>query len=58
MYEFALERGWDLTPTNLEKWLQQYTFGRYGQENDFIKKSWHLLRVSKMKFSCSKYWTR
>ncbi len=47
MYEFALERGWDQTPTNLDKWFQQYALGRYGQENDFIKKAWHLLRVSK-----------
>lgn len=46
MYEFALERGWDQTSTNIEKWVEQYTLARYGQENDFIKKAWHLLRVS------------
>lgn len=45
MYEFALERGWDHTPTNLEKWFQQYSLGRYGKDNDFIKKAWHMLRV-------------
>lgn len=48
MYEFALERGWDYMPTNLEKWFEQYALGRYGQENDFIKKAWQLLRVRKM----------
>lgn len=48
MYEFALERGWDQTPANLEKWFQQYALGRYGQENDFIKRAWNLLRVSEI----------
>lgn len=45
MYEFALERGWDQTTSILEKWFDQYARVRYGQENDFIKKAWHLLRV-------------
>lgn len=49
MYEFALERGWDHTPTNLEKWFQQYALGRYGQDSDFMKKAWNLLRVRKIK---------
>ncbi|XP_037025538.1 alpha-N-acetylglucosaminidase [Bradysia coprophila] len=51
MYEFALERGWDHTPANLEKWFQQYALGRYGQDNDFIKKAWHLLRRSVYSFN-------
>lgn len=49
MYEFALERGWDHTPANLEQWFQQYIRGRYGQESDFMKKAWHLLHVRKIK---------
>ena len=46
MYEFALERAWDQATVNIEKWLQHYTFVRYGQiEDDHITVAWNKLRV-------------
>lgn len=46
MYEFALDRAWYQEPTNISKWLNEYTLNRYGIENDHIQAAWQILKVS------------
>lgn len=46
MYEFALERGWDHTTVDAEKWFDHYAFTRYGESDEFVKSAWDNLRVS------------
>jgi hypothetical protein len=46
MYEFALERSWDQTSVNIPKWINQYTLGRYGLQNDKITSAWDKLVVN------------
>lgn len=46
LYEFALERGWEQTSTNISKWINHYTFVRYGIEHERISSAWDKLVVS------------
>lgn len=50
MYEFALERGWDHTTVDADKWFDHYAFTRYGESDEFVKSAWDNLRVSFCRF--------
>lgn len=48
MYEFALERGWDHTTVDADKWFDHYAFTRYGESDEFVKNAWNNLRVRRI----------
>lgn len=45
MYDFALSRAWNQNPTNVTKWINEYTFSRYGIQNEHIATAWKILKV-------------
>lgn len=51
MYEFALERGWSQSLTNVSKWIEFYAATRYGFENSNVSMAWELLKVSRKAFN-------
>lgn len=46
IYEFALARAWYQNPTNVPKWINEYTFSRYGIQNEHIDAAWRILKVN------------
>lgn len=46
VYEFALERGWDQTTVDAEKWFDQYAVSRYGRVSQKLQSALQHLRVS------------
>lgn len=46
IYEFALDRAWYQTSTDVLKWINEYTLNRYGFENKHVKNAWKILKVS------------
>lgn len=45
MYEFALDRAWQHLPTDVPKWINEYTLSRYGIQNEHIDAAWKILKV-------------
>ena len=43
IYDLMLENVWRDTPVNLDVWLQDYTFRRYGKQNKNAEKAWKIL---------------
>lgn len=46
MYEFALDRGWYQRPTDVMKWINDYTSSRYGVQDTHIESAWKILKVN------------
>ncbi|WP_412468493.1 alpha-N-acetylglucosaminidase [Pedobacter sp. KLB.chiD] len=55
MYELMMENVWRSTPINLETWLPQYVFNRYGKKNPHALKAWKTLRKTVYSVSADKY---
>ena len=54
IYEFALDRAWYHDPTDVFKWINEYTLTRYGFENEHVQKAWKLLKVRSVQFYLKK----
>jgi alpha-N-acetylglucosaminidase len=44
LYELMTQNTWQNTPIDLNKWLPQYVFNRYGVNNESALKAWEVLR--------------
>lgn len=43
IYEFALEMGWVMQSQNIEMWISQYIYSRYGSFNNHMLLAWDTL---------------
>lgn len=44
IYEMMLENVWRNTPVNVDEWLKNYAWRRYGAKNKFANEAWRILR--------------
>ncbi|RYF85545.1 MAG: alpha-N-acetylglucosaminidase [Chitinophagaceae bacterium] len=44
MYDLLLENVWRSKPVELDSWLKDYAFRRYGKRNQAIDKAWQILK--------------
>ncbi|MGI8583249.1 MAG: alpha-N-acetylglucosaminidase C-terminal domain-containing protein, partial [Chitinophagaceae bacterium] len=46
MYDLMMENVWRDSPVNLNTWLPDYIFRRYGKKNIHAEKAWNILRTT------------
>src|SRR5690606_2356498 len=44
MYALMMEHVWNDAPVNLDEWIPQYVYRRYGKKNIQVIKGWEILR--------------
>ena len=44
LYELMTQNTWQNKPIDLNKWLPEYTFNRYGVKNQLVNEAWKILR--------------
>jgi alpha-N-acetylglucosaminidase len=55
MYELMTSHTWENKPINLDVWLPQFVFNRYGIKNDNALKAWDILRRTVYTVPTDKY---
>lgn len=55
MYELMTSHTWENKPINLDVWLPQFVFNRYGVKNDDALKAWDVLRKTVYTVPADKY---
>ena len=45
VYEFMTETTWYTSKVDLDKWITDYAYRRYGFINDDLTRAWNLLQV-------------
>lgn len=46
MYDLMLENVWRDAPIDLDEWLKDYAFRRYGKKNENAEEAWEILSIS------------